>query len=172
MKIRGFNHVGITVKNFEKAVRWYREVFGVSLISEGGLTPERISEMKKLYNLPEGIGVKFGFLICPGGGLIEIFEFTETAPFAHCWNRPGTHHFTLDVKNIKKWYKKLSERGDVEILNTPQRDDGADWFFFRDPDGNLIELMDLRKNYFQIKYLISQVRFFMRKLKFKKIYKV
>ena len=67
MKIRGFNHVGITVKNFEKAVRWYREVFGVSLISEGGLTPERISEMKKLYNLPEGIGVKFGFLICPGG---------------------------------------------------------------------------------------------------------
>lgn len=164
MKIRGFNHVGITVKNFEKAVRWYREVFGVSLISEGGLTPERISEMKKLYNLPEGIGVKFGFLICPGGGLIEIFEFTETAPFAHCWNRPGTHHFTLDVKNIKKWYKKLSERGDVEILNTPQRDDGADWFFFRDPDGNLIELMDLRKKLLSDKIFEPPGRIFYEKI--------
>ncbi len=170
MRIRGFNHVGITVRDFKKAVQWYHEVFGCSLISEGGLTAERVSEMKKLYNLPEGVSVRFGFLVCPHGGLIEIFEFSETAPFAHCWNRPGTHHFTLDVKNVKKWYKKLSARSDVEILNTPQRDDGADWFFFRDPDGNLIELMDLGKNYFPIKYLSRPVGFFMRKFKFKKFY--
>ena len=171
MKARGFNHVGITVKDFNKAVRWYRDVFGFSLISKGGLDAERMSRMKKLYNLPDGMSVRFGFLLGPRGGLIEIFEFSETAPFEHCWNRPGTHHFTLDVKNIGKWYKKLSERSDVEILNEPQRDDGADWFFFRDPDGNLIELMDLHANYFPIKYMSRLIGFFMRKGNFKDYYK-
>ena len=77
----------------------------------------------------------------------------------------------VSVKTVvKDGSKKLSARSDVEILNTPQRDDGADWFFFRDPDGNLIELMDLGKNYFPIKYLSRPVGFFMRKFKFKKFY--
>lgn len=170
MKAKGLNHVGITVKDFNKAVRWYRDVFGFSLISKGGLDAERMNQMKKLYNLPEGTSVQFGFLLAPRGGLIEIFEFSETAPFGHCWNRPGTHHFTLDVKNVKKWHQKLSERNDVEILNEPQRDDGADWFFFRDPDGNLIELMDLGVNTFPIKHFSRLLGFVMRKTKFRKFY--
>ena len=101
MKARGFNHVGITVKDFNKAVRWYRDVFGFSLISKGGLDAERMSRMKKLYNLPDGMSVRFGFLLGPRGGLIEIFEFSETAPFEHCWNRPGTHHLCTHQRQYR-----------------------------------------------------------------------
>ncbi len=172
MKIRSLSHVGITVKDFEKAVKWYWEVFKFPLLSDMTMTPEELSAKKKLYNLPDGISVRFGFLRAPKGGVVEIFNFSQTQEMKHCWNMPGTHHFTLDTKNVHKWFEKLSKRDDVEILNeAPVFSGGAWWFFFRDPDGNLIELIDLKGNYAAIRYFGKLAGFFMRKTKFKSIYR-
>jgi catechol 2,3-dioxygenase-like lactoylglutathione lyase family enzyme len=170
VRVKSLSHVGITVKNFDKAVKWYWDVFKMPLIAEDSMPAEKLDQMKTLYNL-DGVGVRFGFLRAPGGCVVEIFEFTKTAEFDHAWNRPGTTHFTLDVKNVKKWYKMLEDRGDVELLCEPQNTDGNEWFFFRDPDGNLIELIDLKFNYFAIRRLGKLLGFIMRKGMFKKYYK-
>lgn len=171
MRTKGIRHIGITVNDFAKSVQWYQEVFGFSLISTGGLTKERMAEMKKLYQLPEGSSVKFGFLIGPRGVLLELFEFSQTLAPNLCWNRPGTHHFCFDVKNINKWYKFLSQREDVEILNEIQEDDGAKWFFIKDPDGNLMELMDLGIVDLPLRFFPRIIGFIMKKLKFNSYYK-
>lgn len=170
MRIRSISHAGITVKDFDKAVKWWWEVFRFPLVSETAMSASDLSKMKKLYNLKGGISLRLGFLRVPKGGVIEIFEFSENEKPNHCWNRPGPHHFTLDASNIPKWYKKLSARDDVEILCEPTLKEGALWFFFRDPDGNLVELIDLRFNYFALHYLGKIAGFFMRKFKFKKYY--
>lgn len=170
MRIRSFSHVGITVKNFEKAVRWYWDVFKFPLLSDMSMSAEELAVKKKLYNLKEGISVRFGFLLCPKGNVIEIFNFSETEEMNHCWNQPGTHHLTLDTKNVKGWYEKLSSRDDVEILCEPTFSGGSWWFFFRDPDGNLIELIDLKFNYIAIRCFGKLAGFFMRKGKFKSLY--
>lgn len=170
MKIKSLNHVGITVSDFEKAVRWYWDVFRMPLLSVDSMKADKLNKMQKLYGLKD-VGVKFGFLRCPKGGVVEIFEFTHTEPMNHCWNRPGTTHFTLDVKNVKKWYDFLKQRNDVEILCEPQNTNGNEWFFFRDPDGNLIELMDLKLNYILVRYLGKLVGFVFRKTSMKEFYR-
>lgn len=172
MRIKSLSHAGLTVKSFDKAVKWWWDVFRFPLISESSMNSDQLYEMKKLYNLKKGISVRFGFLRIPKGGVLEIFEFSESEEFSHCWNRTGCPtHATLDATNIKGWYKKLQKRDDVEILCEPTLKDGAWWFFFRDPDGNLIELIDLGFNYFAIHVLGRIAGFFMRKGKFKNYYR-
>ena len=169
MKVKSLSHVGITVKNFEKSVKWYWEHFKMPLLSIGTMTENEIEKMEKLYGLKD-TSVKFGFLRCPKGGVIEIFEFSKTLPPESIWNRCGTSHLTLDVKNVKKWHQYLSGKG-VDFLCKPQTTDGTEWAFLKDPDGNLIELIDLKFNYFAIRKLGSLAGFFMRKNKYKKYYR-
>lgn len=146
MKAVGLNHIGVTVGDFQKAVSWYHHCFGCYLISQMELKEEKIKELETLYEL-ENTSVKLGFLRLPGGGVIEIFQFIpQVEEVAKVWNAPGLTHFTMDVRNIDKWYKRLKNLG-VNILCDPQRNNGVDWFFIKDPWGNRIELMDMHMNY-------------------------
>lgn len=143
MKIKSISHIGLTVSDFEKAVRWYSEKFGFSLIDVKEMSTKQIESLPKLYGL-NNTSVKFGFLRAPGGCVLEIFQFTPTANKENvCWNRPGPTHFTLDVKDVRMWYNRLKAQG-VEFCSEPQSTSGTDWVFLRDPDGNLIELIDLK----------------------------
>ncbi|MCM1991185.1 VOC family protein [Oceanirhabdus seepicola] len=169
MKIRSINHVGLTVSNFEKAVKWYSTMFGFKLISEQTLSEDEVEQLYPLYKL-HNTSIRLGFLRAPKGGILEIFEFNTTSPSSHViWNKPGCTHFTLDVKNISKWYKSLKARG-IFFFMEPQQTDGTDWVFLKDPDGNLIELIDLKINYPIIQILGGLVGNLMAKGKFKKYY--
>ncbi|NTV91650.1 MAG: VOC family protein [Clostridiales bacterium] len=169
MKVRSLNHVGLTVGNFEKAVKWYYEMFGFRLVSEQFLEKEQTEKLYDLYQLHD-TRIRLGFLRVPGGGVVEIFEFSPVLPSEKvCWNKPGPTHFTIDVKDVAGWYGTLGKKG-VEFLSEPQSTDGADWVFMKDPDGNLIELIDLKANYFALKFLGSLVGKLMAGKKYKKYY--
>lgn len=170
MKVQSLSHVGITVRDFASAARWYREVFGCSLLSEDGMDKEKLNTMHSLYGLQD-VSVRFGFLRSPGGGLIEIFDFSETREADPAWNRPGTSHLAFAVKGVPAWYDYLEKRGDVKLLCKPQNTDGNLWFFFRDPDGNLVELIDLKMNYPLIRYLGGLLALVLRKTQFKEYYR-
>ncbi len=59
------------------------------------------------------------------------------------WHRVGLTHFSFNVKNLQKWHDHLVAKG-VEIVSKPEKSPrGHSFFFVRDFDGNLIELMDL-----------------------------
>ena len=70
---------------------------------------------------------------------------------------------------MKGYYKKLSAKG-VKFFSEPQKTGTVDWVFLSDPDGNLIEIIDLKGNFFAIKYLGGLVGALMKKTKFKKYY--
>lgn len=154
MKVKSLSHVGLTVSDFASAVRWYHDKFGCRLIDDNTLPPAQVTALKDLYGL-ENSSIKLGFLRVPGGGVVEIFEFEEKLePERTRWNRPGPTHITFDVKNVAKWYKKLKGEG-IEFFSEPQNTKGADWVFLKDPDGNLIELIDMKMNNTIIKSFVG-----------------
>lgn len=168
MKVRSISHVGVTVTNFERAVAWYNKYFGFKLISEQILDKEVVSSLWPLYQV-EDTTVRLGFLRAPKGQVVEIFEFSNQKEGRHHeWNKPGLSHFTLDVKNISRWYEEY--KNDLDFVIEPQVTDGNHWVFLKDPDGNLIELIDLKMNYFIIRVLGGIAGSVMKRKKFKQYY--
>lgn len=168
MKIKSVSHVGITVSNFDQAVKWYHDIFGFKLISVQELDKETVKSLFPLYHVNDS-SVKLGFLRAPKGQVVEIFEFSnkgQSEPYV--WNEPGLSHFTLDVKHVQKWYQRYKDK--VNFVVEPQETDGNHWVFLRDPDGNLIELIDLKMNYYIIRLIGGLAGSVMKKTTFQTYY--
>ena len=143
MRIKSISHSGLTVSDFRSAVAWYHEHFGFLLVSEDRLGPEETRELFPLYQV-EGARVRMGFLMAPRGAVIELFQFEPARQGgAAVWNAPGFTHVALDVSGLRGWVERLSAVG-VEFVTEPRRTGKVEWAFLRDPDGNLVELIDLK----------------------------
>ena len=73
MKARSLSHAGITVSDFNKAVRFYSEVFGCPLVGVAGTPPERVRTFFGVQ--ADQPTCKIGWIRVPGGGVLEIFAF-------------------------------------------------------------------------------------------------
>src|SRR5215470_1692940 len=160
MRARSFSHVGITVSDFNKAVKFYWEVFGCPLVGVADTPPERVQSFFRVER-SDGPGAgartpscKIGWIRVPGGGVLEIFEFQpQQSPMPVPWNRVGPTHISFNVRNLQGWYDHLSSKG-VECVSRPERSPrGHSFFFAKDFDGNLIELMDLGYMYYVLGWL-------------------
>ena len=154
MKARSFSHVGITVSDFNRAVRFYWDVFGCPLVGVADTPPERVRTFFGIDG--PAPSCKIGWIRVPGGAVLEIFAFDPKVPAAAIpWNRIGLTHISFDVRDLEKWYAYLQSRG-VECVSKPERSPrGHSFFFAKDFDGNLIELMDLGYKYYVLKWLGS-----------------
>ena len=159
MKARSFSHCGITVSSFNAAVKFYWEVFGCPLVGVADTPPDRVRSFFGVDGVVNGVvngvasgGVeaaaaprcKIGWIRVPGGAVLEIFEFQpQLPPEAVPWNRVGLTHISFNVRNTQRWYDYLQSKG-VECVSAPERSPrGHTFFFAKDFDGNLIEMMDL-----------------------------
>jgi catechol 2,3-dioxygenase-like lactoylglutathione lyase family enzyme len=152
MRVRTFSHTGITVSDFNKAVRFYWEVFGCPLVGVADTPPDRV---KSFFGVDaDAPACKIGWIRVPGGAVLEIFGFEPTQPPVTIpWNRIGLTHISFNVRNLQRWYDRLQAMG-VECLSKPERSPrGHSFFFCKDFDGNLIELMDLGRMYHVLAWL-------------------
>ena len=160
MRARSFSHVGITVSDFNRAVKFYWEVFGCPLVGVADTPPDRVRTFFAVPADPStelGAGApacKIGWIRAPGGAVLEIFEFQPQIPQAAVrWNQVGLTHISFNVRNLQRWYDYLVSKG-VECVSRPERSPrGHSFFFARDFDGNLIELMDLGHMYYVLGWL-------------------
>src|SRR5262245_3743826 len=152
MRARSFSHVGITVSDFNRAVRFYSEVFGCHMV----VVVDRLSaRVRALFGIDGAApSCKIGWIRVPGGGVLEIFAFEpKQPPIAVPWNRVGLTHISFNVRNLQRWHDYLVSRG-VECVSRPERSPrGHSFFFAKDFDGNLIELMDLGYMYYVLGWL-------------------
>jgi catechol 2,3-dioxygenase-like lactoylglutathione lyase family enzyme len=141
MKVHSFSHVAITVADFNRSVRFYWEVFGAPVVGVSETPSERVRTFFGV-DAPEPT-CRIGWIRVPGGATIEIFEFVpHEPPVELVWNRLGQTHLSFNVRGTQRWHDYLVERG-VEIVSPPERSPhGHTFFFVKDPDGNLIELID------------------------------
>ena len=167
MRARSFSHVGITVSNFNKAVQFYWDVFGCPLVGVADTPPDRVRSFFGVTDEAEsrragadrssgggGPRCKIGWIRVPGGAVLEIFEFQpQLPPRAVPWNGVGLTHISFNVSNLNKWHDYLTRKG-VECVSRPERSPrGHSFFFAKDFDGNLIELMDLGYMYYVLQWL-------------------
>ena len=152
MKVRSFSHVGITVSNFNRAVQFYWEVFGCPLVGVADTPPDRVRSFFGVQG--DEPRCRIGWIRVPGGAVLEIFEFHPQLPARVVpWNGVGLTHISFNVRNLSKWHAYLTEKG-VECVSRPERSPrGHSFFFAKDFDGNLIELMDLGYMYYVLDWL-------------------
>jgi glyoxylase I family protein len=159
MRVRSFSHCGITVSDFNRAVKFYWEVFGCPLVGVADTPPDRV---RTFFGVPADpsteLGVepacRIGWIRAPGGAVLEIFEFQpQIPPEIVRWNQVGLTHISFNVRNLERWYDYLVSKG-VECVSRPERSPrGHSFFFVKDFDGNLIELMDLGYMYYVLGWL-------------------
>ena len=152
MRARSFSHVGITVRDFNEFVRFYWDVFGCELV---GVSDSPTDRVKGFFGVDAPAPTcKIGWLRVPGGVVLEIFEFTPQLPARTVpWHGVGLTHISFNVRNLQRWYDYLVSKG-VECVSRPERSPrGHSFFFAKDFDGNLIELMDLGHMYYVLGWL-------------------
>jgi len=159
VKARSFSHGGITVSDFNKAVKFYWEVFGCPLVGVADTPPDRVRTffgVRPVTSLVASVDptCKIGWIRVPGGGVLEIFEFRpQFPPEPVRWNQVGLTHISFNVRNLQRWHDFLVSKG-VECVSQPERSPrGHSFFFAKDFDGNLIELMDLGYMYYVLGWL-------------------
>lgn len=169
MRARSFSHTGITVSNFEKAVQFYWDVFGCPLVGVADTPPDRVRTFFGVAG--EAPSCKIGWIRVPGGAVLEIFEFQPHVPPRDVpWNGVGLTHISFNVRNLPRWYDYLTSKG-VTCVSRPERSPrGHSFFFCRDFDGNLIELMDLGYMYWVLGWLGPLGGWLFRRGMYKKYY--
>jgi len=101
VKVRSFSHCGITVSDFNRAVKFYWEVFGCPLVGVADTPSDRV---RSFFQVPaDAPACKIGWIRVPGGGVLEIFEFQpQQPPIPIPWNRVGLTHISFNVRNLRR----------------------------------------------------------------------
>ncbi len=124
-------HFGISVRDIEKSIKWYKENFGF--------------ELARKFDKPDleitGATIKLGDII------LEILQPYSPKTFTAKDNslitllqKLGANHFALSVGDITSVYQKL-KRNKVKFV-TELIDNKM--FFCRDPDDTLIEIRQMK----------------------------
>ena len=117
-RVQGIDHIGLAVRDVQKSVDWYRELFGL----------ERLYE-EVWGNFPGVVGI----------GDTSVAFFSMNDPDIKLPVGLPIHHlaFRLDRGNFKAAQQTLNQKGiefefqDHKIVHS---------IYFYDPDGHLIEL--------------------------------
>lgn len=121
MRVNGIHHVALLTTHFAELRRFYTEVLGLAEV--GGFPG---------YNI---------LFLGVGGTTIELIEEAadEHGPSPRGWN-----HLALEVEDVDATHRELAARG-VPFASPPEdfppEAPTLRIAFLRDPDGNLVELL-------------------------------
>ena len=136
-------HVGLTVKDLEQSLKFYREVAGMTA---GEIFDGQSREFDTLTNNPgarlRGVHLKAGpFMLqlleykAGGGDMLDLHH-----------NKAGSPHLSFYVPDVEAKYADLKKRGDVTITSgLVQIARNMRSFYTEDPDGVPVEFLQITK---------------------------
>ena len=141
--ILGIHHTALSTRDADRLVRFYRELFGFEVEFDFPWD-ESNQAFKQSHAVHESAGRVV--MIANGASRLEIFEYRKPAPRPDIPARAnadlGIAHFSIEVRDIAKEYARLVAAGmkfqSELVTQTPT----IQMAYGRDPDGNLIELID------------------------------
>lgn len=152
---KAVNHVAVSVTDIQKAMVWYRDVIGMTVLAE----PFEISAIsfkgEKGLHLSNLVRTVFGqrlgkFLIChlssANGVGIELFQFIEPKAEQRKDNfeywKTGFFHIAITEPEIDQLADKIASSGGRKRTNVMELvpGSGKSICFCEDPFGNIIEI--------------------------------
>ena len=141
--LKATRHVGIVVRDLEAMLAFYRDFLRLEVQIDFREKGEFIDTIQAL----DGVDLRMVKLSLPDGSLIELLcddghPPAELSPRRLC--DPGLGHVAFTVEDVEEMYREFRTRG-FETLSAPvtSPDGKARLFFGRDPEGNLLELVQV-----------------------------
>lgn len=142
--IRGIHHIGLHSKNFDVMRKFYKDAFGFEQIGEErSWTPNRFGDRLMGVENSSGRLITMKGLNC----YIELFEFFTPAPRHDTPATPsdyGYTHIGFEMTDIEAEFERLKGLGMTFSLDAPADLGDVKSVYGRDPDGNVIELMQMQ----------------------------
>lgn len=131
------NHVGLAVAHLEAEQRWYEQAFGMKAEQHFDLPNPRVRTV--LLRAPNGLGIE----LIERAGATRPRAFTDALDAAQTL---GYGHWALRVDDLSQAYTALTAAGAKSVSAPgPAVQPGARFAYVQDPEGNLIELIQLPK---------------------------
>jgi glyoxylase I family protein len=132
-RLAGLHHLGISVANLERSVRFYRDVVGADLLvgPNDGTSPSFIGRMA---------------ILSLGGRIFDICEHSRNEGERFDPVRTGLDHLALEAESLdelRAWATWLDTRGVARSAVRDIADGLGKMFDFIDPDGIQIEFIYL-----------------------------
>ena len=143
--IKGLEHMGLSVANMERSLKFYRDLLGMEVVEDMDFSSElydgKYGRILALENARGRVA-----LVKKGTMQFELFEFARPTPEQSDPQRPvcdhGITHFCIEVGDIEGEYQRLKQAG--VPFHCPPLDFGtAKATYGRDPDGNVFELLEM-----------------------------
>ncbi len=136
-------HVGIVVHDLERMLRFWRDVMGLQVTLDCREEGQFIDTVQGL----SGVRLRMIKLRAPDGSLIELLhdEMHPTLPPEHndLCDR-GIRHLAFTVADVEAAWAALCHGGCTTLSEPVTAPDGkARLFFARDPEGNLLEIVQV-----------------------------
>jgi catechol 2,3-dioxygenase-like lactoylglutathione lyase family enzyme len=141
------HHMGLTVSDIERSVRFYRDVLGLSLIRRRSADADYLGRQTGYPGVRLEVA---SFQLSPGGGPgLELVQYVThpCGPTDPATNRAGNTHLCFRVNDILRAYDALRAQGvqfrsaPVAITSGPNQ--GGYGVYLSDPDHYTIELFQL-----------------------------
>lgn len=139
--VTGIHHTSITVRDMRRSVAFYRDVLGFEEIWSSDAHGWRLEGpvADAVTNCP-GTRQRLVFMRA-GESLIELVEYepTQDQP-EHKASDTGSMHICLRTDDIDALYRRVVESGVRTHCEPQQISEDARVFYFRDPDGAVLEV--------------------------------
>ena len=113
--VKDYHHIALVAKDLEKCIQFYGKVLGLETIERPA----------------------FDF----AGHWFQVGATTQLHLMVYDETIPQTmRHIAIEVEDFAETIQTLEAHG-IKITDGPgKRDDGSDYLFCNDPDGNLVEM--------------------------------
>jgi len=129
------NHVGLAVKDLDAEKAWYEKVFGMTEEQHFELSQYHVRTV--LLRSPNGLGME----------LIEVKGAVRHRDYKNALDAAsdlGYGHWAIAVSDLKEAYSRLIADGAASVsAPAPAVQKGGSFAYVKDPEGNLIEVMQV-----------------------------
>ncbi len=144
-----FSHIGISVKNINDFVEWYKNILGFYVLMKPTIVKNEdktaIGKMCRAVFGDKFKNFKISHMSTIDGIGIEVFEFPETDDEEFIFNpyKKGLFHISIQDPNIEDLAKKIVQNGGKQRMPIMEYYPGERPYkmvYMEDPWGNIIEI--------------------------------
>jgi catechol 2,3-dioxygenase-like lactoylglutathione lyase family enzyme len=138
MKVKDIDHMSFTVADVDRSSAFYQQL---------GFEPHKryVSAGRDAEEGTDspGADIDIGWLRhSQGGPMLELLRYQNCPAGTAAHNSEvGAAHMCVRVEDVLSAYDELTRAG-VSFVSAPHTDQyGVSWVYMRDPDGNVVELL-------------------------------